>query len=177
MEKGLLEKTGKSLEEWIEIVNASGLDKYKAIMDLLKNDHGLTHGFANFVALKAKKSDAGSIDDETLLTNQYAKGKDHLKPIYEKLVAEISLFGDDITRTPKKDSVSMIRKRQFALIKPATKTRIDLGLKIKGKPTTERLENSGPFGSMCTHRVRLETLEQVDAELIGWLREAYEAAG
>ena len=70
----------------------------------------------------------------------------------------------------------MIRKKQFALIKPATKTRIDLGLKLKGKATTNRLENSGPFGAMCTHRVRLTTVEEVDSELISWLKEAYEKA-
>jgi predicted transport protein len=173
MEKGLLEKTGKSLEHWIEVVKTSQLEKHKAIMDFLKSEHGFTHGFANFVALKARKADAASHDAEDLVSSQY-KGKEHLKPIYDKLIAEISAFGDDITRTPKKSSVSMIRKKQFALIKPATKTRIDLGLKLKGKPTTDRLGNSGPFGSMCTHRVQLTAVEQVDEELMGWIREAYE---
>ena len=176
MEKGLLEKTGKPLEHWIEVVKKTKLEKHKAILDYLKSEHSFTHGFANFVALKARKSDAGSMDDADLLANQY-KGKEQLKPIYEKLIAEIAKFGKDITRTPKKNSVSMIRKKQFALIKPATKTRIDLGLKLKGKPTTERLGNSGPFGSMCTHRVQLTDVEGVDAELLGWLKEAYEMAG
>ena len=72
--------------------------------------------------------------------------------------------------------MSCIRKRQFALIKPATKTRLDLGLKLPGKPTTDRLENSGPFGTMCTHRVRLETAAEVDPELTAWLQESYTAA-
>ena len=175
MEENLLKNTGKPLSEWIEVVNRSGLEKHKAIMDFLKAEHGFTHGFANFVALKARKADAGSIDDDDLLANQY-KGKEILRPIYDKLVSEIGQFGSDITRTPKKDSVSMIRGKQFALIKPATKTRIDLGLKLKDKPITDRLENSGPFGAMCTHRVRLESVEQVDAELLEWLREAYDKA-
>ena len=124
---------------------------------------------------KAKKSDAASHDDQDLLTNQY-KGKEALKPIYDKLIAEIDKIGNDITKTPKKSSVSIIRKKQFTLIKPATKTRIDLGLKLKGKPTTDRLENSGPFGTMCTHRVRLSSVEEVDNELLEWIREAYEMA-
>ncbi|WP_343485576.1 DUF5655 domain-containing protein [Allomuricauda sp. d1] len=175
MEKGLLEKTGKPLNHWIEIVQKSGVEKHKEIINFLKSEHGFTYGFANFVAHKSKKSDAGSIDDTDLLVNQY-KGKEVLKPIYDKLHAEILKLGDDITVTPKKDSVSFIRKKQFALIKPATKTRIDLGLKIKEKPTTERLENSGPFGTMCTHRVRLTDTNQVNDELIQWLEEAYEKA-
>lgn len=175
MEEGLLEKTGKPLSHWIEVVKKSGLDKHTAIVNHLKQDYGFTHGFANFVSLKARESDAGSIDDNTLLEDQY-KGKETLKPIYDKLVAEIGKFGNDITKTPKKDSVSMIRKKQFALIKPATKTRIDLGLKLKDKPTTDRLGNSGPFGAMCTHRVQITDVSEVDAELLGWLKEAYDKA-
>nr|WP_299212679.1 DUF5655 domain-containing protein [uncultured Aquimarina sp.] len=61
-------------------------------------------------------------------------------------------------------------------MKPATKTRIDLGLKLKEKPTTERLQNSGPFGTMCTHRVQLKSIDQVDTELTEWLKEAYKMA-
>ena len=175
MEKGLLEKTGKPLAHWIEVVKNSKIEKHKAIIDFLKSEHGFTYGFANFVSFKARKTDAGSMDNVDLLTNQY-KGKEHLKPIYDKLLLEINSFGKDITRTPKKDSVSIIRKKQFALIKPATKTRIDLGLKLKGKEITNRLENSGPFGLMCTHRVRLTTVEEVDSKLIEWLKEAYEKA-
>ncbi|TFG71288.1 MAG: DUF4287 domain-containing protein, partial [Flavobacteriales bacterium] len=79
--------------------------------------------------------------------------------------------------TPKKGSVSLIRKKQFALIKPATKSRIDLGLKLTGKPLTARLQNSGPFGTMCTHRVQLTSTEEIDGELINWLTEAYDKAG
>ena len=165
MEKGLQEKTGKSLEQWIKVVQKSNIEKHKAIIDYLKTEHGFTYGYANFVALKSRKSDAASIDDTDLLVNQY-NGKEQLKPIYEKLLSKIDSFGKDITKTLKKDSVSIIRKKQFALIKPATKTRIDLGLKLKGKLATDRLENSGPFGAMCTHRVKLAGIEDVNSELI-----------
>lgn len=175
MEKGLLEKTGKSLEHWIKIVKKIKIEKHLEIINFLKTEHGLSYGFANFVALKAKRSDAASIADTYLLSTQY-KGKEELKSIYEKLVAEIKKFGNDIIVTPKKDSVSIIRKKQFALIKPATKTRIDLGLKFKDKSTTSRLQDSGPFGSMCTHRVVLTTTTEVNSELLGWLKEAYHGA-
>ncbi|HKL91490.1 MAG TPA: DUF5655 domain-containing protein, partial [Allomuricauda sp.] len=110
-----------------------------------------------------------------LVKSQYA-GKENLLPVYENLLAVVKEFGKDVTITPKKTSVSIIRKKQFALIKPATKTRIDLGLKFKDKPTTDRLENSGPFGTMCTHRVKLSEANQVDSELKKWLKEAYENA-
>lgn len=166
------EKTGKSLEEWAKILKTKNFAKHGEAVKFLKSEHGVTHGFANTI-VTLSKDNQDSQDD--LIINQY-KGKEDLKPIYEKLVTEISKFGNDITNTPKKASVSMIRKRQFALIKPATKTRIDLGLKLKGKSTTERLENSGPFGTMCTHRVQLTSVSDVDSELIDWLKEAYERA-
>lgn len=175
MEEGLKAKTGKDLKHWIKIVKASGIEKHKAMIDFLKAEHGFTYGFANFVAHKTRKSDAGSHDADDLVANQY-KGKEALIPIYEKLVKEINKLGKDITQTPKKAAVSMIRKKQFALIKPATKTRIDLGLKIKDKPTTDRLGPSGPFGSMCTHRVQLTDVKEVDKELLAWIKEAYVGA-
>ena len=165
-------KTGKSLEEWTKILKTKSFEKHGQAVKFLKNEHNVTHGFANTIVTLSKDNQEAPDD---LVTNQY-KGKEDLKPIYEKLVTEISKFGSDITITPKKASVSIIRKRQFALIKPATKTRIDLGLKIKDKPITERLGNSGPFGTMCTHRVQLTSISHVDSELIDWLKEAYEKA-
>ncbi len=173
MEDSLLEKTGKNLAHWVDVVKKTGIEKHKAIIDYLKQEHGFTYGFANFVALKARKADAASHDDNDLVATQYV-GKENLKPIYKKLMTEISGYGDDITITPKKDSVSCIRKYQFALIKPATKTRIDLGLKLKGTPVQGKLENSGPFGTMCTHRIQLHSLEDVDQEVLGWIKEAYQ---
>jgi len=164
------DKTGKSLEEWSKILKAKNFAKHGEAVKFLKTEHGVTHGFANTI-VTLSKNDQSSSDD--LLENQY-KGKENLRPIYEKLVREISKFGTDITNTPKKASVSLIRKRQFALIKPATKTRVDLGLKIKDKATDGRLGNSGPFGTMCTHRVQLSSIDDIDSEVMGWIKEAYD---
>lgn len=176
MEKGLLEKTGKPLEHWVKIVRKEKFEKHGEILKFLKSEHEFTHGFANFVAHKARESDAASQDGDELIENQYAK-KENLKPIYEKLRKEIAKLGKDVEFVPKKASVSCKRKYQFALIQPSTKTRIDLGLKLKGKDTGERLEGSGPFGAMCTHRVQMTDISQVDSELLGWLKEAYKMAG
>jgi len=164
------EKTGKSLEQWKKILKAKAFAKHSEGVKFLKTEHGVTHGFANTIVTLSKDE---STSDEDLVANQY-KGKEALLPIYESLLKVVEGFGDDVTVTPKKTSVSIIRKRQFALIKPATKTRIDLGLKIKDKPTVGRLEGSGPFGTMCTHRVKLSDAAEVDKELISWLEEAYE---
>lgn len=164
------EKTGKALEEWIQILTKENFDKHTAAVKYLKTEHGVTHGFANTIVTLSRETNQPV---EDLVITQYS-GKESLKPIYEKLIATIKKFGDDITITPKKASVSLIRKNQFALIKPATKTRVDLGLKLKGVEPQGRLEDSGPFGAMCTHRIQLKTLDDVDGEVISWLSQAYE---
>jgi len=164
------EKTGKSLEEWKKVLGSKSFEKHSEAVKYLKTEYGVSHGFANTIVLLSKDRDESP---EDLVHNQY-EGKEELKKIYDALISLISTFGDDIKVTPKKGSVSIIRKRQFALIKPATKTRIDLGLKLPGKATGPRLGNSGPFGTMCTHLVQLSDTGQVDAELETWLREAYE---
>lgn len=166
------EKTGKSLSEWKIILKKKTFAKHGEAVNHLKTEHGVTHGFANTIVSLSKEENNAP---EDLVANQY-KGKEVLLPIYERLLKEIKKLGGDITITPKKSSVSIIRKKQFTLIKPATKTRIDLGLKIKNKPTTDRLEDSGPFGTMCTHRVRLTDAAEVDTELMNWIAEAYDKA-
>jgi hypothetical protein len=166
----LPEKTGKSLVEWKLILNEKSFEKHSDGVKYLKTEHNVTHGFANTIVTLSKEDNLSS---EDLVDAQY-NGKENLIPIYKELIVYVKSLGTDVTITPKKESVSIIRKRQFILIKPATKTRIDLGFKIKDKSTTERLEDSGPFGTMCTHRVKISKLEEIDNELKGWIKEAYQ---
>ena len=146
--------------------------KHSEAVKFLKEQHGVGHGYANTIVILSKEH---SDSPQDLVGKQY-QGKENLIPIYKKLIAVVTAFGKDVKVMPKKDSVSIVRKKQFALIKPATKTRIDLGLKLTGKDLSDRLQNSGPFGTMCTHRVQIFTVEEVDAELNTWLSEAYERA-
>jgi predicted transport protein len=174
MEKGLIEKTGNSLAYWIEIVKKQSFEKHGEIIKFLKDKHDFTHGFANFVAHKTRETVAGGpTSDDELVNNQY-KGKESLLPIYTKLITAIKSFGKDIEIVPKKGSVSLRTNKQFALIQPSTKTRIDLGLKIKDKEPEGRLESSGLFGTMCTHRMQILDASEVDEVVIAYLKEAYE---
>ena len=164
------EKTGKSLEVWTKILHEKAFEKHGQAVNFLKQEHGVTHGFANTIVTLSKQDNS---TEEDLVQTQY-KGKEALFSIYEALIGFVNSLGSDVTITPKKGSVSVIRKRQFILIKPATKTRIDLGFKLKDTPTTDRLENSGPFGTMCTHRVRLSEVDEVNDELKAWIKKAYD---
>lgn len=163
------EKTGRPLDEWLELIEAEGLDKHGQIVKFLKGDHSVTHGFASLIAGQALKSDAP--DDP--VTEQYAGPKAALKPIHDAVIEFAKSLGDDVEIAPKKTSVSLRRKKQFALVTPATKTRIDLGLALKGDEPTGRLEN---YNAMCSHRVRLETVEDFDDEVRGWMADAYSRA-
>jgi predicted transport protein len=163
------EKTGKSLEDWKKVLAKQSFTKHSEAVKFLKGEHGVTHGFANTIVSLSKTDDKTDVD---LVAAQY-KGKETLMPIYESLLSTITQFGNDITITPKKTSVSCIRKRQFVLIKPATKTRIDLGLKIKDQEPEGLLENSGPFGTMCTHRIKIEKIEDINKEVVSWMQAAY----
>lgn len=166
------DKTGKSLDEWKSILKTKTFKKHSEAVKYLKTEYNVTHGFANTIVSLSKEEEKSSDD---LVINQY-RGKDNLLPIYEKITALVKDFGKDVKIVPKKTEVSLDRKKKFAVIRPSTKSRIDLGLKLKGKPITDRLENSGPFGTMCTHRVRLNDINQVDEKLMEWLKEAYQKA-
>ena len=168
--------TGKPLAYWIDVVLGSGHEKHGARVKFLKTEHGFTHGFANMIAHQAKAAAEGTVSKDDLVTTQYAKKQD-LVPIYEALIAAVKGFGDGLEISPKKAYVSLRRKKQFALIQPSTKTRLDLGLNLKGKAPEGRLEASGSFNAMCSHRIRLSATEDVDADVLAWLQEAWEAAG
>jgi hypothetical protein len=176
MIQNLAEKTGKTLAQWVGVVKKSGLAKHGEIVKMLKADHGMTHGYANLVAHESLASSAAHADDTDLVAGQYA-GKEHLRPIYDRLAKAVQAFGKDVELAPKKAYVSLRRGKQFGLIQPSTKTRVDVGIQLKGAAPKGRLEASGSFNSMVSHRVKVTDAAQADAELIGWLREAYEAAG
>lgn len=170
--------TGKTLAQWIAIAKKSGEEKHGQVVKHLKSEHGLTHGFANLVAHKYLKSDAGSAEggDDALVAAQYAGAKAELKPIYEALIKAATALGKDVEIAPKKTYVSLRRNKQFALIQPSTKTRVDLGVNLKDEPAKGRLENSGSFNAMVSHRVKLEKPADVDKDVKAWLKKTYSQA-
>jgi hypothetical protein len=171
------EKTGKSLAAWLKVAKSSKLTRHGELTGLLKSEHGMTHGYANLVAHKALKSDAGSAESgDALIDAQYAGPKAELRPIYDKLAAAIKKLGGDVEFAPKNAYVSVRRSKQFAIIQPSTKTRLDVGINLKGVAPAGRLEASGRFNAMVSHRVRISIASEIDAELLGWLKQAYASA-
>ncbi len=173
----LQKNTGKTLEQWIEIVNKQKNLKHGEMIKFLKEQHSLTHGFANLIAHKAKGTDAGSASNEDdLITKQY-QGKENLKPLYDKLIVEIQKFGKDVEIAPKNAYVSVRRKKQFTILQPATKTRFEIGVNLKGEAQKGKLEAINSANAMCSHKINLTDIKDIDAEVIQWLKTAYDKAG
>jgi len=178
MTTNLKATTGKSLEQWTKIARDSDRQKHVELVAWLKSVQGLTHGYANLVAHATFKSDAVSqtAAGADLVASMFEGDKAALRPIFDALMKAIRAFGNDIEEAPRKGYLSLRRKTQFATLHPSTKTRFDVGLKLRGVPASGRLETAGSWNLMVTHRVRLETAKDVDAELLKWLKQAYEQA-
>lgn len=174
-------KTGKTLVELTDFARASGLQKHGQIRDLFKQKLGLGHGDANTLthyvlessSAFAPASKEASADE--VLESLYTGPKAALRPIHDALMMAMTDFGA-FEVSPKKKYVSLRRKKQFAIIGPATNTQVELGLNVKELQDAERLTALGP-GAMCNYKIRLSSPAEVDEQLIGWLRMAYERAG
>nr|CAA9351707.1 MAG: hypothetical protein AVDCRST_MAG46-2630 [uncultured Nocardioidaceae bacterium] len=165
-------RTGKSLVEWYAVLDGAGLEKHSQLVAYLKQEHGVTHGYANGIVLQYRSRGTSTADDD-LVDAQYAGPKASLRPMYEALVSAVQPFGDDVEVSPKKTSVSLRRSKQFAVIEPASAKRVNLGINLRDAPPTARLQAAS---GMCTHRVSLTSLDQVDDELVAWLKDAYDLA-
>lgn len=172
----LFKNTGKTLEQWIEIVKKQNFEKHGEILKFLKEEYSFTHGFANMVAMKSRGTDAGSFENkDELIENQY-KGKEHFKPLYDKLLSEVLKLGKDVEVAPKNAYVSLRRKKQFAILNPATKTRFEVGINLKGQEPTGKLEAEKP-NAMCSHKINLTDINDINKEVIEWIKAAYDNAG
>ena len=107
---------------------------------------------------------------------QYAGPKAGLRPIYDAVIKAVQSLGKDVEVSPKKTYVSLRRSKQFAIVQPSTRTRVDLGINLKGEPAGGRLEASGSFNAMVSHRVRLEKPADVDRDVKAWLKKAFAEA-
>jgi predicted transport protein len=174
-------RTGKSLAELEAIVKGSGLSKHGELVAMLKATLGMGHGDANTLVHTVLKSSGQSaaasqgLSADQVLDGLYAGPKAALRPIHDKLLAAIRVFGE-FEEAPKKTYVSYRRKKQFAMIGPATNTRVEVGLNMKGVTATDRLAEL-PAGQMCNYEVKLADAAEVDAELMAWIKTAYDAAG
>jgi hypothetical protein len=175
-ERNIAAQTGATVEQWMERARAKGFAKHGEILAWLKAEHGLGHGHANHIAKRTLAPSAEAVGEDGV-GHLFVGPKAAMRPLYDALAATVTALGADVELAPKKANVSVRRAKQFALLQPSTATRLDLGLILKGVAPTDRLEASGSFNAMFTHRVRLATTSDLDAELKAWIKAAYDGAG
>jgi hypothetical protein len=179
--KNIQAKTGKSLEEVRHLITKSGLTKHGEIRAMLMEKLKLGYGDANSLVHFALQSDAQSaakdsgLSTEDVLDGIYTGPKADLRAIHEKVMQAIEKFGE-FEVAPKKGYVSLRRKKQFAMLDPGTKGRFEVGLNMKGVEPTNRL-TAMPPGGMCQYKVLLTKPGEVDRELLGWIKTAYDSSG
>jgi hypothetical protein len=166
---------GRSIDAWIDLIRLSGQTRHAEIVAMLKTDHGLAHGAANRVALVAIDALRPGTDATSPEETLYDGAKAGLLPIHAGLMAVVRALGEDIEIAPKKGYLSIRRRKQFAMIKPAAK-HVDLGLILPRDIVGERLESAATFNALFSHRVRVRSIEDIDDELRSWLAAAYERA-
>jgi uncharacterized protein DUF5655/uncharacterized protein DUF4287 len=164
--------TGRSVVAWAALAKANGKERHAEILVWLKAEHGFSHGNANLVALVAKRGSTAGGGTE-LVDAMYAGPRASTRPFHDHVIDLASGFGTDVELAPKQAYVSLRRSKQFATVGPGPTGRLEIGLNLAGVPPTRRLDVTG---GMCTHRVRLSSVDELDAEVVGWLREAYDRA-
>ena len=172
------EKTGKSLEDWHALLSKTDLKKHGEIMKLLKGDHGVTHGFANTISqlylkpeLLAPKQESDKDADAKLL-----KGKEGLTEIFSRTKLLFESLEGEVEFSYKATYISLrTPKKQFAILQPGTKTRVDVGLNLKGIDPGGIVEAAGSWNGMVSHRIKLTDISQVTNELAPWFQKAYDA--
>jgi predicted transport protein len=172
----LAERTGRTLDEWVALVQASGIDPLdqNAVRRWLRSAHGVPQN-SQWAIADATARAAGWVRPSTAeyVDSQYTGAKAALRPIYDKLAAAIEDLGDDVTVEGRGSYTPFVRGRQFAAVAAATRDRVDLGLRFTDAPADDRLQRStGP--GQATHKIALHSVDDVDDRVLHLLRLAYE---
>ena len=172
-------RTGRTLEEWVDLVGGSGvhpLDQ-NAVRRWLKESHGLPQNSQWAVAdAAARRAGWTRPTVEQYVDEQYRGAKAALRPVFEAVRAAVLELGDDVTVEGRASYVPFVRRRQFAAVAAATARRLDVGLRLHDPPASARLQPAAAPGS-ATHKVALTSVGEVDDELRGLLRAAYDQNG
>ena len=173
-------RTGQNIDQLRDLINASGLTKHAEIRTMLMDKFGLGFGDASMLVHFAQNSDGQSAAEaygssmEDILEALYSGKNTPLRAIHEVVMKEITEMGEFKT-TPKKGYISLRCKRQFAMIGPGTRGRLEIGLTLKGVEGNDRLLFQ-TNNLMCTHKVFCSTIDEVDNELVQWIELAYKAS-
>lgn len=168
------EKTGKTLEQWLPVVKASGLNKQMEITNWLKATHKLNHLQAQLLAgLFLNNGKPVYQNEASLLENQFIKCE-AMRPLFEEVSSKILSLYKDAQLIPKKTYLSYTATREFAAINIKPKE-LRLGMDLGEMAFTETLQKSKLSGPMprISHMTVITELKQFDKQLIEYLQTSY----
>ena len=166
-------KTGKNPQAIVGLVRAQGLTKPGEIVAWLKQTFGLGHGHAMAIVALMRRDGQPAPPADDRIAQYFSGPKAKWRAVYDRLAGTAAGFGPDVSISPGATYLSLVKAgRKFAIVQ-AVGERLDLGLKLKGAPATDRLEAAGSWNAMVTHRVRIKDAAELDADVTDWLRRAY----
>ena len=110
------------------------------------------------------------------VATHFADVEPDVAAIYQKLLSTARTFGQ-VVEDPKKTSIHLVRKSAFAGV-ATRKSALILTLKSTTDVKSPRIAKREQASANRWHLiVRLEQPQDVDKEIAGWLKRAYEIAG
>jgi hypothetical protein len=172
------EKTGNSPDDFRKLAAQKGLTEYRPIMVWLKTEFGLGHGHANLIAQILVNEEKLKASPNDKFASHFVGPKAKWREVVDDLAARVTGFGTDVSLSPNRSYINILRgSGKFSILQVSSADRIDIGIKLKGVSPAGRLEESGSWNNMVTHRVRITDPVQIDSGLLSWLKQAYDAAG
>ena len=170
-------KTGMTPADFRKLAAQKGLTKYSEIMVWLKADFGLGHGHANTIAQLIANTDKLKASPDDTLTAHFTGDKTKWRKPYDALAKKVAKFGSDLTLSANRSYINIKRgSKKIGIVQISAADRMDIGIKLKGAVPTKRFTAAGSWMVMVTHRIQINEPKQIDAELIAWLKRAYDAA-
>ena len=170
-------KTGKTPEDFAKLAAKKGWATHGEIVAWLKSDFALGHEHATAIDGVLLTSGAPKASPAQKMDDLFSGKKAEWRKACDTLIAQITKFGPDVLVEANHTYVNLLRStRKFGILQPSSADRLDIGIKRKGKDSGGRFETAGKWNSMVTHRVRVANPKEIDAEVLSWLKSAYEAA-
>ena len=167
-------KTGKTPSDFRILATEKGLVKHNDIIAWLKADFGLGHGHANAIAAILKNPEFSKTSVEDKLEKVFNGSKAVWRETFNLLLEQIRVFAPDVELAPTSSYISLLKnQKKFGILQPSSADRFDIGIKLGKIPATPRLELSGTWNAMVTHRVRIGSSTEIDTELLNWLEAAH----
>lgn len=147
-----------ALRAWLTAEGVTGYPQMLLVME--------TFGYPDYLLASA----------DELLDGQYAD-RPQLRPIFEAVVAVVSTFGPVDVQARKTYTSLLTPRRTFAAVKPTTRTRVDVALRLDGAtPGGRLLDGRNTAGGGLNLRFTLESVDDLDAEALELLHQAYDAS-